>query len=144
MLSRTVCCSSLNLAHGIAGLRHVAHSHPPGFAAATFRRRLLEEQTNETSLCHTDGPPTGRRRRCRGGGLLAAATPLEQQQQQVEEDWSIELAGGRQQHQRIDLHVVLFNPQIPQNAGNVARTCAAVNVGLHLIEPLGFELDSKK
>lgn len=33
---------------------------------------------------------------------------------------------------------------LPQPAGNVARTCAATNVGLHLVGPLGFELDSKK
>lgn len=45
---------------------------------------------------------------------------------------------------RRDLHLVLVSPQIPQNAGNVARTCAAVNVGLHLVGPMGFELDSKK
>jgi tRNA(Leu) C34 or U34 (ribose-2'-O)-methylase TrmL len=46
--------------------------------------------------------------------------------------------------QRQDLHVVLVNPQIPQNTGNVARTCAATAVGLHLVEPLGFQLDDKK
>ena len=36
------------------------------------------------------------------------------------------------------LHVVLYQPRIPQNTGNIARTCAAVGVALHLIEPLGF------
>lgn len=36
------------------------------------------------------------------------------------------------------LHVVLYQPQIPQNTGNIARTCAAVGAELHLIEPLGF------
>lgn len=46
--------------------------------------------------------------------------------------------------QRNDLHVVLVHPQIPQNAGNVARTCAATAVALHLVGPLGFEIDSKK
>ncbi|KAL4427469.1 hypothetical protein ABPG77_000758 [Micractinium sp. CCAP 211/92] len=51
---------------------------------------------------------------------------------------------AEQQHQRPDLHVVLVHPQIPQNAGNVSRTCAAVNVGLHLVAPLGFQLDSTK
>ncbi|KAI3429592.1 hypothetical protein D9Q98_005678 [Chlorella vulgaris] len=72
---------------------------------------------------------------------LAAAAAADQQQQP---DWSIAVAGGKQAHQRPDVHVVLVHPQIPQNAGNVSRTCAAVNVGLHLVGPCGFELDSKK
>lgn len=38
------------------------------------------------------------------------------------------------------LHVVLYRPQIPQNTGNIARTCAAVGAELHLIEPLGFSV----
>ena len=46
--------------------------------------------------------------------------------------------------QRSDLHVVLVHPQIPQNAGNVSRTCAATSVALHLVGPLGFDIDSKK
>ena len=40
-------------------------------------------------------------------------------------------------------HIVLFEPQIPQNTGNIARTCAATNTPLHLIEPLGFSTDDK-
>lgn len=40
-------------------------------------------------------------------------------------------------------HVVLFEPQIPANTGNIARTCAATNSPLHLIEPLGFSTDDK-
>jgi tRNA (cytidine/uridine-2'-O-)-methyltransferase len=39
--------------------------------------------------------------------------------------------------------VVLFEPQIPPNTGNVARTCAATGVELHLIEPLGFSLSDR-
>jgi tRNA (cytidine/uridine-2'-O-)-methyltransferase len=39
--------------------------------------------------------------------------------------------------------VVLFAPQIPPNTGNVARTCAATGLELHLIEPLGFSLDDR-
>lgn len=39
---------------------------------------------------------------------------------------------------------MLVHPQIPQNAGNVARTCAATGVPLHLVGPLGFEVDDKK
>jgi tRNA (cytidine/uridine-2'-O-)-methyltransferase len=36
--------------------------------------------------------------------------------------------------------IVLFQPQIPQNTGNIARTCAATNAGLVLVRPLGFSL----
>ena len=39
------------------------------------------------------------------------------------------------------MHVVLVEPEIPPNAGNVARLCAATRSSLHLIEPLGFKLD---
>jgi len=39
------------------------------------------------------------------------------------------------------LHIVLFEPEIPPNTGNVARLCAATRTNLHLIEPLGFKLD---
>ena len=41
------------------------------------------------------------------------------------------------------LNVVLVNPEIPQNTGNVARTCAAVGATLHLVHPLGFSVDEK-
>lgn len=41
------------------------------------------------------------------------------------------------------IHVVLFEPEIPQNTGNIMRTCAATGAQLHLIEPLGFSLDIK-
>ena len=41
------------------------------------------------------------------------------------------------------LHIVLVNPEIPQNTGNIARTCAATGAKLHLIKPLGFELSDK-
>ena len=41
------------------------------------------------------------------------------------------------------LHVVLYNPEIPQNTGNIMRTCAATKAKLHLIEPLGFRIDNK-
>ncbi len=40
-------------------------------------------------------------------------------------------------------HIVLFEPLIPANTGNIARTCAATNTPLHLIEPLGFSTDDK-
>lgn len=41
------------------------------------------------------------------------------------------------------LNIVLVEPEIPQNTGNIARTCAAVNARLHLIEPLGFSVDDR-
>ena len=39
------------------------------------------------------------------------------------------------------IHVVLYEPEIPQNTGNIMRTCMAAGCQLHLIEPLGFYLD---
>ena len=41
------------------------------------------------------------------------------------------------------LHIVLVEPEIPQNTGNIARTCTAIGAVLHLIEPLGFEISDK-
>ena len=41
------------------------------------------------------------------------------------------------------LNVVLFQPEIPQNTGNIMRTCVGVDAKLHLIRPLGFHLDEK-
>ena len=38
-------------------------------------------------------------------------------------------------------HIVLFEPEIPQNTGNIMRTCVATNTKLHLIKPYGFVLD---
>lgn len=40
-------------------------------------------------------------------------------------------------------HVVLVNPQIPPNTGNIARTCAATQTALHLVGPLGFEISDR-
>ena len=40
-------------------------------------------------------------------------------------------------------HVVLYQPEIPANTGNIARTCAGTNTMLHLIRPLGFSTDDK-
>jgi tRNA (cytidine/uridine-2'-O-)-methyltransferase len=42
------------------------------------------------------------------------------------------------------LHVVLVEPQIPPNTGNVARLCAATGCALHLVEPLGFRIDDRE
>jgi len=41
------------------------------------------------------------------------------------------------------LHIVLVEPQIPPNTGNVARLCAATGCALHLVEPLGFTIDDR-
>ncbi len=41
------------------------------------------------------------------------------------------------------LNIVLVNPEIPQNTGNIARTCAAIGAKLHLVHPLGFSISEK-
>lgn len=41
-------------------------------------------------------------------------------------------------------NIVLVEPEIPQNAGNIARTCAATGVKMHIVKPMGFEIDDKK
>lgn len=41
-------------------------------------------------------------------------------------------------------NIVLVEPEIPQNTGNIARTCAATGASLHLVKPLGFTVDDKK
>lgn len=43
----------------------------------------------------------------------------------------------------MSLNIVLFQPEIPQNTGNIARTCVLTGAKLHLIKPLGFSLDEK-
>ena len=42
------------------------------------------------------------------------------------------------------MHIVLHQPEIPQNTGNIGRTCVATGTSLHLIEPLGFRLNEKE
>ncbi|HIX32899.1 MAG TPA: tRNA (cytidine(34)-2'-O)-methyltransferase [Candidatus Gemmiger avium] len=42
------------------------------------------------------------------------------------------------------LNIVLLEPQIPQNTGNIARTCAATGARLHLVGPMGFTVDDRK
>ncbi|MGI5959068.1 MAG: tRNA (cytidine(34)-2'-O)-methyltransferase [Massiliimalia sp.] len=43
-----------------------------------------------------------------------------------------------------ELNIVLVEPQIPQNTGNIARTCAATGARLHIVKPMGFTIDDKK
>jgi tRNA (cytidine/uridine-2'-O-)-methyltransferase len=50
------------------------------------------------------------------------------------------------QHRIIEkpnLHVVLLHPEVPANTGNIARLCGAAEIRLHLVHPLGFEVDDK-
>lgn len=44
----------------------------------------------------------------------------------------------------MSLNIVLFEPEIPQNTGNIARTCACTGASLHLVEPMGFRLSNKQ
>ncbi len=44
----------------------------------------------------------------------------------------------------VDLHICLIEPEIPQNTGNIARTCAVTGASHHLVEPMGFAVDSAK
>ena len=43
-----------------------------------------------------------------------------------------------------EINIVLHEPEIPQNTGNIARTCAATGASLHLIKPMGFTVDDRK
>ncbi len=43
-----------------------------------------------------------------------------------------------------NINIALIEPEIPQNTGNIARTCAAVGASLHLVKPMGFEIDDRK
>ena len=42
------------------------------------------------------------------------------------------------------MNIVLFEPEMPLNTGNIGRTCVATNTRLHLIEPLGFKLNERR
>lgn len=48
------------------------------------------------------------------------------------------------QRMGVMFNIVLVEPEIPQNTGNIARTCAATGASLHLVEPLGFKIDDKQ
>ncbi len=49
-----------------------------------------------------------------------------------------------QKEDKMNINIALIEPEIPQNTGNIARTCAAVGASLHLVRSLGFEIDDKK
>ncbi|MBR5187430.1 MAG: tRNA (uridine(34)/cytosine(34)/5-carboxymethylaminomethyluridine(34)-2'-O)-methyltransferase TrmL, partial [Clostridia bacterium] len=42
------------------------------------------------------------------------------------------------------INIVLVEPEIPQNTGNIARTCSATGAALHLVQPMGFVIDDRK
>ena len=42
------------------------------------------------------------------------------------------------------MNIVLVEPEIPQNTGNIVRTCAATGTRLHIVKPMGFDIDDKK
>ena len=44
----------------------------------------------------------------------------------------------------MQLNIVLVEPEIPQNTGNIARTCAATGSRLHIVKPMGFTIDDRK
>ena len=44
----------------------------------------------------------------------------------------------------MELNIVLVEPQIPQNTGNISRTCAVTGARLHIVKPMGFQIDDKK
>ena len=44
----------------------------------------------------------------------------------------------------MSFHIVLVEPEIPANTGNIARTCAVTGARLHLVEPLGFSISDKQ
>lgn len=46
--------------------------------------------------------------------------------------------------EKMNLNIVLYQPEIPQNTGNIGRTCVLTNSKLHLIKPLGFEITDKQ
>ena len=54
------------------------------------------------------------------------------------------LHSGKHGHNANMLHIILYQPEIPPNTGNIIRLCANTGAMLHLIEPLGFELDDAK
>ena len=53
------------------------------------------------------------------------------------------IADETQATYRPTLHIVLVEPEIPQNTGNIARTCACIGARLHLVEPCGFRLSER-
>lgn len=84
-------------------------------------------------------PALDRPRRARSIGVVVVATSSSS------DPASSSANGGEPSWLRRDLAIVLVHPQIPQNTGSAARTCAATRLPLHLVGPLGFDVaDDKK
>ena len=49
----------------------------------------------------------------------------------------------RKEEIKMKINIVMVEPEIPQNTGNIARTCAATGAKLHLVKPLGFDITDK-
>lgn len=59
------------------------------------------------------------------------------------EDRASEMGTGTEDGHEYPFHVVLVEPEIPANTGNISRTCALTGCKLHLVEPLGFSIDDR-
>lgn len=59
-------------------------------------------------------------------------------------EWCIIVLSSPKGKHIMKINIVLYQPEIPQNTGNIARTCAATGASLHLIRPLGFKIDNAK
>ena len=57
--------------------------------------------------------------------------------------WDEEIDRYGQRNEKMAIHIVMVNPEIPPNTGNVARSCAATDSVLHLVKPLGFSIDDR-
>jgi len=53
------------------------------------------------------------------------------------------ILGQNMEANTVNLHIVMVEPEIPQNTGNIARTCAITGAKLHLVHPLGFDISEK-
>ncbi|GMH41827.1 hypothetical protein BSKO_09737 [Bryopsis sp. KO-2023] len=118
------------------------HPQPQFFSAANRPRSVKTVGKNAFSAPRL--LPTRRGKLLRNCLVSAAAEEVSKDgENSLWGMWDLYSSGDRGNHRK-DLHVVLVNPSIPQNTGNIARTCAATRVGLHLVEPLGFDTDSRK
>lgn len=66
---------------------------------------------------------------------MTSSSPYRFQIRDPQPEWGTDADTG--------LHLVLVHPEIPGNTGNIGRLCAGANVWLHLVEPLGYELDNR-
>ncbi len=76
-----------------------------------------------------------------GGGAIGSRDRATQPVERLADDTARDLG---ETFARAPFHVVLVEPQIPPNTGNVARLCAATGCALHLVEPLGFSIADRE